>query len=67
MIKGKKDPNQIQQDRKKQEKSLTKSILKTLGLGVLAGGIMGVGSASDGDVGGYGTSVKNKKELLLIR
>ena len=60
MIKGKKDPNQIQQDRKKQEKSLTKSILKTLGLGVLASGAMGFGS---GDfVGGYGTSLGNKME-----
>ena len=58
MIKGKKDPNQIQQDRKKQEKSLTKSILKNLGLGVLAGGIMGVGSAFA--AGGYGTSFAEK-------
>ena len=58
MIKGKKDPNQIQQDRKKQERSLTKSILKNLGLGVLAGGIMGVGSAFA--AGGYGTSFAEK-------
>ena len=34
MMKDKKDPNQIQQDRKKQVKSLTKSVLRTLGLGV---------------------------------
>jgi len=47
MIKGKKDPNQIQQDRKKQVKSLTKSVLRTLGLGALAGAAMGFG-AGDG-------------------
>ena len=35
MMKDKKDPNQIQQDRKKQVKSLTKSVLRTLGLGAL--------------------------------
>ena len=45
MIKGKKDPNQIQQDRKKQVKSLTKSVLRTLGLGALAGAAMGLGPA----------------------
>ena len=44
MIKGKKDPNQIQQDRKKQVKSLTKSVLRTLGLGALAGAAMGFGT-----------------------
>lgn len=44
MMKDKKDPNQIQQDRKKQVKSLTKSVLRTLGLGALAGAAMGLGS-----------------------
>ncbi len=49
MIKGKKDPNQIQQDRKKQVKSLTKSVLRTLGLGALAGAAMGFGPAFSTD------------------
>ena len=52
MIRGKKDPNQIQQDRKKQVKSLTKSVLKTLGLGALAGAAMGFSSASATDSSG---------------
>ena len=52
MIKGKKDPNQIQQDRKKQVKSLTKSVLRTLGLGALAGAAMGFGSAFATDSAG---------------
>ena len=62
MIKGKKDPNQIQQDRKKQVKSLTKSVLRTLGLGALAGAAMGFGSAFGG-VGGYGTTVTEQEGL----
>ena len=52
MIKGKKDPNQIQQDRKKQVKSLTKSVLRTLGLGALAGAAMGLGPAFATDSSG---------------
>ena len=52
MIKGKKDPNQIQQDRKKQVKSLTKSVLRTLGLGALAGAAMGLGPAFATDSAG---------------
>ena len=59
MIKGKKDPNQIQQDRKKQEKSLTKSILRTLGLGALASAAMGFGTS---DVfGGYGDTYEEQQ------
>ena len=59
MIKGKKDPNQIQQDRKKQEKSLTKSILRTLGLGALLSAAMGFGAS---DVfGGYGDTYEEQQ------
>jgi hypothetical protein len=59
MMKDKKNPNQIQQDRKKQVKSLTKSVLRTLGLGALASAAMGFGTAFAGgdgsDVGGVGS------------
>ena len=61
MMKGKKDPNQIQQDRKKQVKSLTKSVLRTLGLGALAGAAMGFGTGLSG--GGYGATVTEQEGL----
>ena len=56
MFGNKKDPNQVAQKRKKEEKSLVKSILSTLGLGALAGGAMGLGDAfgSDDQGGGGG-------------
>jgi hypothetical protein len=47
MFRDKKDPNQIAQGRKKEEKSLVKGILQTLGLGALAGGVMGLDSIVD--------------------
>jgi len=43
MIKDGKDPNQIAQERKKEEKSLIQGIAQTLGLGALSGGAMGLG------------------------
>ena len=49
MIKDGKDPNQIAQERKKEEKSLIQGIAQTLGLGALAGGAMGLGRLFDGD------------------
>ncbi len=49
MIKDKKDPNQLAQQRKKEEKSLIQGILSTLGLGALAGGAMGLDEAFDLD------------------
>ena len=49
MLKDEKDPNQVAQTRKKEEKSLIQGILSTLGLGALAGGAMGLGEAFDLD------------------
>ena len=49
MLKDKKDPNQLAQQRKKEEKSLIQGILSTLGLGALAGGAIGLDEAFDLD------------------
>jgi len=65
MIKGKKDPNQIQQDRKKQVKSLTKSILRTLGLGALAGAAMGLGPAFATDSAGNVATDRDESSSTL--
>ena len=54
MLKDKKDPNQLAQQRKKEEKSLIQGILSTLGLGALAGGAMGLSEAFDLDDQGEG-------------
>ena len=54
MLKDKKDPNQLAQQRKKEEKSLIQGILSTLGLGALAGGAMGLDEAFDLDDQGEG-------------
>ena len=54
MLKDKKDPNQLAQQRKKEEKSLIQGILSTLGLGALAGGAMGLSEAFDLDDRGEG-------------
>ena len=54
MLKDKKDPNQLAQQRKKEEKSLIQGILSTLGLGALAGGAMGLDEAFDLDDQGGG-------------
>ena len=65
MIKGKKDPNQIQQDRKKQVKSLTKSVLRTLGLGALAGAAMGLGPAFATDSDESSSTLTPSREELI--